>query len=39
MSMELGMVLAGLVVVLTGVGMAGFLVWLRNRESNTFHKS
>jgi hypothetical protein len=32
MSLELGFILTGAVVVLASVSMAGFLIWLRKRE-------
>jgi len=32
MSLDLGLILAGGIVVLSGAGMAAFLIWLRHRE-------
>lgn len=32
MNLELGLVLTFAIVALGGVGLAGFLLWLRNRE-------
>lgn len=34
MSLELGFILTGAVVVLASVSMAGFLIWLRKRETD-----
>ena len=33
MSLELGLILTGAIVVLSSIGMAGFLIWLRKREA------
>jgi|GEM_PF-4160846 hypothetical protein len=33
MSFELGLILTGSIVVLAGIGMAGFLMLLRNRDT------
>lgn len=37
MSLEFGLILTGIVVVLAGIGMAGFLMWLRNRDYASSH--
>lgn len=34
MSLELGLILTFAIVAVGGVGLAGFMLWLRNRESN-----
>ncbi|NOT19913.1 MAG: hypothetical protein HOP24_06540 [Sideroxydans sp.] len=37
MSLELGLILTFAIVAVGGVGLAGFMLWLRNRESNANH--
>jgi len=37
MNLELGLMLAFAIVALGGVGLAGFVLWLRKRESDTTH--
>ena len=37
MTMELAMILTGCVIVLGSAGMAGFVIWLRQRDSVTRH--
>ncbi|MDD5056517.1 MAG: hypothetical protein PHQ60_01990 [Sideroxydans sp.] len=37
MNLELGLILAFAIVAVGGVGLAGFVLWLRNRESETSH--
>lgn len=34
MSLETGLILAFTIISLGGAGLAGFLIWLRKRESN-----
>lgn len=34
MNLELGLILAIAIVALGGVGLAGFVLWLRKRESD-----
>jgi len=37
MSLELGLILTFAIVAVGGVGLAGFMLWLRNSESNANH--
>ena len=39
MSFELGLILTGGIVVLAGIGMAGFLMLLRNRDTKDSHQN
>ena len=37
MSLATGLILTDVLVILGGIGMAGFLLWIRNRDSETEH--
>jgi hypothetical protein len=37
MNLELGLMLTFGIVALGGVGLAGFVLWLRNRDSESSH--
>jgi len=37
MSLEIGLILTFAIIAVGGVGLAGFVLWLRNRESTNHH--
>lgn len=39
MSLELGLILTFAIVALGSIGLAGFVLWLRSRDSETNHSS
>lgn len=39
MSLELGLILSFAIIALGGAGLAGVMLWLRKRDSDTCHHS
>jgi len=38
MSFQLGVILTGAIIVIAAIGMAGFLIWVRNCDKEAGHR-